>query len=280
MVVDGFVAGLQSVDLLDSLDVENLLGEVVKQLVAADADGEETLEQAPVGMYRDTAQQAVAALVDDRGDGCDDADVVLAQDLQGDEKLAAGLACPSGADDAVGVAAPEVVQVFAVGAVDLDGAVAGDEALDAVPEDGVAALGEPVVDALDVLTDDQDVAVVPWLVLIVVLLQDELLGGASCGSRRRSLADGFVLLDDVADVDGFFLDGDIELGGGLESHLLDDAGQDGVFGFDFAVLEAPLQGLARQQRLVGAPLVDGIFDLVARAAGGGDAQPVEARRLC
>ena len=78
-------------------------------------------------------------LVDDRCDGRYDTDIVASQNLERSDKLAACLAGPAGADDAVGVALTQVAQVLAVGAVNLDGAVTGDESLDAVAKDGVAA---------------------------------------------------------------------------------------------------------------------------------------------
>ena len=196
--------------------------------------------------------------------------------MQGDDKLAAGLACPAGADDAVGVAFLEVVQVLAVGAVYLDGAVTGNESLHAVAKDGVAALGQLVVHAFHSLADDEDVVVV-FLLVVGGLLQDKFLG---CSSGRCGLIllgyDALILLDNGVHIDFSLLNGGIELDGGLVAHLLDHAGQQSIVGFNLAVLEPALQRLAGQLGLPSAPLVDGVLDLVAGAAGDGDVEPVEA----
>ncbi len=132
---------LHAGDLLYTLDVEYFLGEVIKQRDIAHVDRQHTLKQAALGLDVDAAQQAVVGLVDDRSDGSHDADVVAPQDLERGGKLAARLSRPAGAYDAIGITLLEVEQVLAIGAVNLDGAVAGDKALNAVAVDGVAALG-------------------------------------------------------------------------------------------------------------------------------------------
>jgi len=124
----------------------------------ADHNGELAFEQAVVRVDADAAQGDGRLFGNHRSDVGHDADVVVAHHLQGDGVVGAfGLAGPAGFDDAVTEALHHLGGVGAVGAVDFDAAGGGHEAEDIVAVDGVAAFGQLVVDAGELLVDEHNV---------------------------------------------------------------------------------------------------------------------------
>ena len=157
-----------------------------------------------------------------------------------------------------------MLQVLAVAAVNLDGAVAGDKTLDAVAINGIAAPSQFVVDALDVVPDSEYVIISVFL-SGRRLLEDKFVSTAAAGGLDW-LGECFILLNDVVHIENIFLDVGIELKGGFVTHLLDDSCQSGIIGFYFAVLEASLQSFPCQLRLASPSLINGVLDFVAGAA--------------
>ena len=127
--------------------------------------------------------------------------------------------------------------------MDLDGAVTGDESLDAVAVDGIAAASQLIIHALHVFTDGEDVVTEPFF-LCCRLLQHKFFGSSTACFLVLFGKDILILLHDVSDIDDIFLDGRVELGRCLVAHLLDHTRQRGVFKLDFAVLETSLQCFA------------------------------------
>ena len=110
-----------------------------------------------MGVDVDAAQDEFLFFGDDAGEVVDDADVVVANDAQGDGVLAGALAAPLGAHDAVAEALLQLGGVGAVLAVYLDAAADGDEAEYRVAIDGLTAARKLVVDAFQVAVDDEHV---------------------------------------------------------------------------------------------------------------------------
>lgn len=174
---------LKSDHLLHALDRAQLLDQQVELRLVVELHDKIAREQAVMGVDIDGSHHDLLVLADDVGDVADDADVVIADDAQRDVVVGTALAAPLRTDDAVAKAALHLGSVGAVGTVDLDAAIDGDEAKHLVAIDGVAAAGEREVDALEALVDDEHV---------VVLLD---LGGGGVGILEVFRALGLALLD-------------------------------------------------------------------------------------
>ena len=130
---------LQSLHLLDALHGAQLLDECFEAGVVVNHDGEVAAEQAVVRVDVDRAQDEFLVLRYDAGEVVDNADVVVADDTQGDGILAGALAAPLGTYDTIAEALLQLWGVGTVLTVYLDAAIDGDKAKHLVAIDGLTA---------------------------------------------------------------------------------------------------------------------------------------------
>ena len=132
--------------------------------------------------------------------------------------------------------------------MNLDASVHGDKAEDLVAKDGVAALGQRVVDTLQVAANDKFV-VGRALALIVDAFEVELLGASGlCWSVeiQVEIARLLIFFEHVVDVE--FLLGQllVEVARLLETQFLDGVGQNTLREVELLVFQLALQHLLRQ----------------------------------
>ena len=200
----------------------------------------------------DAAQHQLLVFRDDARQVVDDAQVVVAYHPECYLILRRSLSAPLGLDDAVAEASTHLGRIGAVGAVNLDASADGDESEDVVAVDGVAAVSQLVVYALQVLAYDEHVAVGPGrLSGGLRRVEHELLGRAHVGCRCfLALLQLQVFVDDGAHVECAVGQLAVEVTGLLVAQLLDGAHHDRLLQLNLPVVELALQHLLHQQCLL------------------------------
>ena len=125
-----------------------------------DHDGEVAIEQTGIRVNIDRSEQGIFFLINYRRDIADDAYVVVTYHTQSDAVLGAALARPFCFHNTVRISLLEVPDVDTVGSVNSYSSGNADESFNLVAIDRVAAASQLIVDALEILVDDENVRTV------------------------------------------------------------------------------------------------------------------------
>ena len=230
------------------------------------------------GIDIDGAEHDARLFADHGRDVGDDAQIIVADDVERDGVTVRPLAAPARLDGAIAEATEHVLRVGAVRAVDLD-AARGDEAEDGIAEDGVATFGQVILHAREVLVDHEHIAAR----LDRFRRRHKLLGAADLRVFRRlamlAALHLEVILDHRVCVATALGHVDIEIRHRLVATLLDVTHQQRFLDLDLTVLEAPLQQLLGILRRLGRLLAQRLLDLRSRLGGLDERQPVALGRL-
>ena len=223
---------------------------------------EDAAEKTVVAVDVDRPHHDFLVFRDDVGDVAHYPDVVIAHDAERDGVLAAAFSTPFGSHHAVTETTAKFGGVGTVGTVDLDAAVDGHKTENLVAVNGVAAAGQLIVDAFQLLVDDQHV---------VTMASERFLGGGITellGTADRHLGGVAVLmvaqfdvfLDDFVGVE--FLVGQllVEIACLLEAKFVDDVRKQGFFHLHLPVLETAFQHLLGEKAVFHLRLLEGKAD--------------------
>ena len=141
-----------SADAPNALDSLKFLDKGSEMSIIINADGDSSTEKSVVGVDIDSAQQSVCLLGNDRCNGIDHSDIIIAHHPQGDVVLTCALIAPLCLDYAIAEPASEFRGIGTVPTVNLNTATDGDEAKDVISIDGPATLSKAILDTTEYLT--------------------------------------------------------------------------------------------------------------------------------
>ena len=157
--------------------------------------------------------------------------------------MRSSLSAPSRLHNAVAEPPAQFRRIGTVGAVHLYAAAHGNKAKHIVAIDGVAALCQREIDALQVAVYHQHIVVAPCLLLFKVV-EVELFGtarGSRCIQVQVEVAHLYILLYHLVHINLLVGNLLVEVARPFKSHLLDGVGHGALREFNLAVLELPLQ---------------------------------------